>query len=146
MQKPILTRWWTVGVGAAFVFDYYLILFHAAQIVINVYKSDSSPHKIVSSPFSMMKDPANFIDVTLIRGFNKAYIHPHLDWLQSCEDLTGTLGFSSHHIAVRYHLMRFDLSHILTDPAMKLYTQAVESWKCDDQNTQYRLALVTVAV
>jgi len=127
MQKPILTRWWTVGVGAAFVFEYYLIIFHAAQMVINTHKSDSSPYKIASALFSMMKDPANFIDITLIRGFNKAYIHKHLDWLQSCDDLSSNLGFSSHHMAIRYYLMRQDLSRVLASDPMKDYVAAVEA-------------------
>jgi len=126
MQKPILTRWWTVGVGAAFVVDYYLVLFHACQTAINIYKAEVSAYKIASALYSMMKDPENFIDITLIRSFNKDYIHPHLDWLQSCDDLSGTLGFSSHHIAIRHFLMEQDMKNVLRLPSMKQHQQAVD--------------------
>jgi len=91
LTQPILTRWWTVGTGAATVFDYYLVYFCACQIVINIYSSDASPYKIASTLCSMMKDPETFIDATLIRCFNKAYLHPHLKRLQESDDLTGTL-------------------------------------------------------
>ena len=128
MQKPILTRWWTMGVAAAYIFDYYLQLLYAAQIVINTYGSDSSPYKIATTLFSMMKDPENFIDVILIRCLNKAYTHPYLDWLQSCDDLSGSLGFSSHHIAVRHYLKKYDLTNILALDTMKLYSKVVD--KC----------------
>ena len=127
MQKPILTRWWTVGVSAACIFDCYLQMFYAAQIVINVYGSDSSPHKIATALFSMMKDPENFIDVTLIRCFNKAHTHPHLDWLQSCDNLSGKLGFSAHHISVHCYLMKNDLKNVLSLSTMQEHNTAVEN-------------------
>jgi len=128
MTQPILTRWWTVGVAAAVVFQCCLQMFHACQMVVNVYGSDSSPYKIASTLFSMMKDPETFIDLTLIRCFNKVHLHPHLDWLQRSDDLTGTLGFQSHQIAVRYFLMKYDLYNIMdSSTLMKDYIEAVRT-------------------
>ena len=114
MSQPILTRWWTVGSGASYTFDCCLVLFHAAQTVINIYPSGSTPNDIASDLFAMMKDQHNFIDMCLIRTFNKAYINPHLDWFQSSDDLTSALGFQSHQVAVRCHLMDYDLRSMLT--------------------------------
>ena len=131
MTQPMLTRWWTVGAAASFVFDYYLQIFHACQTIINVYGSDSSPYKIASILYAMMKDPETFIDMTLIRGFNKAYLHPHLRWLQESDNLTGTLGFQSNQIAVRYCYVAFDLKHILTSQPMKDYMEATRNCGTD---------------
>jgi len=125
MSQPILTRWWTVGHGASKVFDCYLICFHSCQLIINICGSESSPHKIASTLYSMMKDPETFIDLTLIRCFNKAYLHPHLMWLQESNDLTGALGFQSHQIVIRHHLMKCDLCHIMG--GMPEHTEAVKN-------------------
>ncbi len=35
MQQPILSRWWTVGSAASYVFDYYLVIYHACQTAVN---------------------------------------------------------------------------------------------------------------
>jgi len=96
------------------------------QTVINVCGSDSSPHETASAPFSLVLDPEHFVDVALIRCFNKACIHDHLNWLQSCDDLSGVLGFSSHHIAVRFCLMDRDLCGILAHEVMKNCTKVFD--------------------
>jgi len=127
MQVPILTRWWTVGVASYYAFDYYLQVFYACQMVINLYSSESTPYKIASSLFALMKDQENFVDITLIRCFHKAYVNPHFDWLQSCVDLTGTIGFQAHNIVVRYYLMEKDLQGIYSHPVMKVYREAVSN-------------------
>jgi len=114
MTQPILARWWTVGSAASYVFDYYLQIFHAAQTVINIYPSGSTPHDIASDLFAMMKDQHNFIDMCLVRTFNKAYLNPHLDWLQGSVDLTEAPGFQSHHIAMRHFVMDQDLHSMLS--------------------------------
>jgi len=129
LQAPILTRWWTVGVGSSFLFDYYLVLFHACQTVINIYDSGSKANDIASDLFSMMSNQENFVDITLIRCFHKAYLNRHLDWFQSCKDLTSALGFQSHNIAVRYYLMARDLEHTVTSgTTFKDYHHAVAQW------------------
>jgi len=128
MQAPILTRWWYVGAGSSYAFDYYLVLFYACQTVINMYSSTTTPNMIASSLFSMMKDQETFIDLVLIRCFHKAYVNRHFDWLQSSNDLSGHLGFQAHHIAVRLHLMDCDLRNIMSGHLMEHYTEAVENW------------------
>jgi len=52
-----------------------------------------------------MTDPNNFIDMASTMRFHKICIAVHLDWLQSCTDLSGMEGFQSHNIAVRHCLM-----------------------------------------
>jgi len=81
----------------------------------------------------MMKDPETFIDLTLVRCFNKLHLHPHLHWLQKIDDLTGALGHQSHQIAVWFHLMKFDLCHIMGEQTlMKDCFEAVR--KCGSSN------------
>jgi len=125
MIAPILTRWWTVGSGASYCFGYYLQLFHACQTVINVYPSGSTPNDIASDLFSMLKDQENFIDMCLIRTFNKNCLNVHLDWLQSSKDLTDANGFQSHQIAARYYLMDYDLKNMLSGDRSKDYHTAI---------------------
>jgi len=125
MVAPMLTRWWTVGSGASHVFDYYLQLFHACQTVINIYPSGSTPNDIASDLFAMLKDQDNFIDMCLIRTFNKNCLNTHLDWLQSSKDLTNACGFQSHHMAARCYLMETDLKNMLSGDRSKDYHLAL---------------------
>jgi len=129
LQAPILTRWWTVGVASSYLFDYYLVLFHACQTVINMYPSTNTPYAIASDLFSLMLNQETFLDVALIRGFHKSYLNKHLDWMQSCDDLTSEQGFQSHNIAVRYYQMERDIDSTMWDPAIKEYRSCVERWE-----------------
>jgi len=129
MQQPILTRWWTVGSAASYEFDYYLVIYHACQTIINIYKSDRTPHAIASDLFAMLSDQENFIDMTLIRCYNKACLNPHLDWLQSSKDLTNHEGFQAHHIATRFYIMDKGIRSIMmTGRLMEDYHEAVAKW------------------
>ena len=128
LAAPILTRWWTVGVASSYVFDCYLILFHACQTVVNMYPSTHTPYAIASDLFSMMSNQETFLDIALVRGFHKAYINKHLDWMQSCVDLTSTQGFQSHNIAVRCCLMEKDVTNSYCDPPMNEYRDCVARW------------------
>jgi len=132
MQQPILTRWWTVGVGSSFVFDCCLALFHACQTVVNAHNSDRTPCMIASHLCSMMSDQENFIDVTLIRCFHKACMFPHFDWFQSCTDLSNTVGFQAHNAVGRCYLMNRNMSVIVS--GMPECTVAVNNWVGDGVN------------
>ena len=127
MQQPMLTRWWTVGAGASFVFDYYLAFFHACQTVINVFDSVTAPNGIASDLFSMMANPENFIDLVLIRCFNKAYINHHFDWMQTCKDLAEELGFQAHNTTVRFFIMDRDIRSVMFGVSMDDYHEAIEA-------------------
>jgi len=128
MLAPILTRWWTVGAAISCTFNYYLVLFHACQTVIDVHSSTSAPNIIASKLYAMMKHQETFIDLTLIRCFHKAYVNPHFDWLQSCDDLSGNLGFSAHCIAVRFYVMHMDLRNTCRGRSMEDCHEAVANW------------------
>jgi len=130
MTQPILTRWWTVGSAASYTFDYYLVLYHACQTIVNMYSSDRTPNMIASELFAMMTDQENLIDICLIRTYNKAFLNPHLDWLQSSKDLTGHQAFQAHNVAVRYHIMERELRGIISNGRkVKDYHEAVANWK-----------------
>lgn len=124
MLAPILTRWWTVGAGASFVFDYYLVFFHACQTIINMHDSTSTPNGIASDLFAMMLDPENFFDVVLIRCFNKAYVNQHFDWMQTCKDLTDCLGFQAHNVVVRHFIMDRGIRSVMYGASMEDYHEA----------------------
>ena len=109
IQAPALTRWWTVGVGACYMFKHCLPMLRACQIVINRFKSDSRANKIASGLCSMMINPDNLADLVLIKCFNTTFIRRHLDWMQSAVDLSGVPGFQSHQMAMRFFFMKQDL-------------------------------------
>jgi len=109
IQAPVLTRWWTVGIGADYLFKYYLPVLRACQIVINRYKSDARPNKIASALYSLMTNPNNLADLSLIKCFNEGFVHRHLDWMQSSVDLSGIHGFQAHQMAIRFFYMQSDI-------------------------------------
>jgi len=146
MTAPILTRWWTVGAAAAYVFKYYLHIFHAAQTVINMYPSNSNPYNIASDLFSLMSNQENFVDMTLIRCFHKAYVNKHFGWLQACDDLSGTVGFQSHNIAARYYCMSRDIEHIMSGRSMEDYQEATDKLPDEDGNRQRNFNKLSVFV
>jgi len=80
MQQPTLTRWWTVRSAASYEFDYYLVIYHACQTIINIYKSDRTPHAIASDLFTMLLDQENFIDMTLILVASDLGRRPFWSW------------------------------------------------------------------
>ena len=125
MKQPILTRRWTVGAGASCIFDCHLVIPFACQTVINLCDSTSAPNGIASDLFSMMINPENFIDVTLIRCFNKAHVNKHFDWMQTCKDLTQELGFQAHNIAIRFYLMDKDIRGVMWGRSMEEHHEAV---------------------
>jgi len=109
---PILTRWWMAGEASSFTFDYHLQLCHACQTVINVYPSDFAPNRIASSLCALMFDQENFVDLTLICCFKEGHMNEHLDWLQSCDDMSGAQAFQSHNVAIWCFLMSQDLESL----------------------------------
>jgi len=132
MTAPILTRWWTFGKASSYMFKYYLMLYHACQVIINMYKSSSTPNIIASVLFSLMSDQENFLDLTLIRSFHKRYLNGHVDWFQDCNDLVTSRGFQAHHIAIRYHLMDQDVKTFMWGRSMPDYDEAVALYTKSD--------------
>ena len=138
MTAPILTRWWTVGAATSYMYEYYLQLFYAAQTVINAYKSGAGPHTIASCLFSHVLNQENFIDLTLIRGYHKAMTTPHLDWFQSCQDLTGKMGFQSHNVVTRVYVMQQDIIGLPSHDEFKPYHEAIEQAGHVRGSTEYK--------
>jgi len=83
-------------------------------MVINICPSGSTPNDIASNLFAMMKDQENFVEMCLIRTFNKNCLNSHLDWFQSDKDLTDANGFQAHQMAVWCCLMECDLKDMLS--------------------------------
>ena len=126
MTAPVFTRWWTVRAGCSFIFDCYLVIFHAAQTVINLHASGLMPHSIASDLFSLMLSQDNFVDLCLIQSFHKACLNKHLDWLQSADDLTEMQAFQSHNIVGRCCIVPKDLQHFLSGCSLPDYHKAVK--------------------
>ena len=85
--QPVLTRWWYVGVAAAFLKKYYQIVLRATQICININDSKSRPNKIASGLQSMMKEDIAYSDMLFLAQFHTGFLTEHFDWLQG-EDLS----------------------------------------------------------
>ena len=107
MPAPILTRWWYVGEGCSFVWQYYPAILKATQIIINVYAR--KPNKIASGLQPLLLEQEIFADLCFVKCYHSAYFKRHMKWLQSSEDLSNRPGFQSHQVLPRFFLMRRDL-------------------------------------
>jgi len=79
IQAPVLTRWWTVGVGASYSFKCYLQVLRVCQILINRCKSDSRTNTIASGLYALMTDPNSLADLVSMKCFHCSFIRKHLD-------------------------------------------------------------------
>jgi hypothetical protein len=108
--QPALTRWWHVGVAAAFLKQNYRIVLRATQIhSINSNNADSKPNKIASGLQSLMKQDIAYSDMLFLAQFHEDWLTQHFQWLQAVDDVAKNPGFRSRQILVRYYLMRKDL-------------------------------------
>jgi hypothetical protein len=71
MPQPVLTRWWHVGVAAAFPKQNYRIVLRATQICMNSNSADSKPNKIASGLQSLMKLDIAYSDMLFWLNFMK---------------------------------------------------------------------------
>ena len=121
IPQPVLTRWWYVGVAAAFLKRNYRIVLRATQICINTNNADSKPNKIASGLQSLMKQDIAYSDMLFLAQFHTDWLTEHFEWLQAVDVLSKKPGFRSRQILVRYYLMRKDLAKLQTRIANKSF-------------------------
>jgi hypothetical protein len=115
MPQPVLTRWWCVGVAAAFLKQNYRIVLRATQICINSNNADSKPNKIASAGLqSLMKQDIACSDMLFLAQFHEDWLTQHFQWLQAVDDVAKKPGFRSRQILVRHCLKRKDLEELRT--------------------------------
>jgi len=134
IQAPVLTRWWTVGVGADFLFSYYLQMLRVCQVIINRYKSDSRSNTIASGLYALMTDPNNLADLVLIKCFHYSFIRKHLDWMQATLDLSDTPGFQAHNMPVRFFFMQEDIDSMFNNTYRGFEDYRQVTSKFDDES------------
>jgi hypothetical protein len=109
IPQPVLTRWWYVGIAAAFLKKYFQIVLRATQICININDSKSCPNKIASGLQSMMKEDIAYSDVLFWAQFHTDFLMQRFRWLQEEDKIAKNPGFRCWQILVRSYLMRKDL-------------------------------------
>ena len=113
MQRPVLTRWWTIGEAAKILLEYFEIY---VQIVKDIEVAKGIPQrikKIASGLEELLKVPMIYSDANLIKGFCTYFFDKHLAWMQRGDpELGNTPGFLSRHMAERYYIMQNDLLKI----------------------------------
>jgi hypothetical protein len=114
IPQPVLTRWWYVGVAAAFMKQYYRVVLRATQICINIYNAKAKPNIIASGLQSLMKQDIAYSDTLFLAQFHKDFLTQHFEWLQAVDEVAKKPGFRSRQILVRYYLMRKDLEQLRT--------------------------------
>jgi hypothetical protein len=94
IPQPVLTRWWYVGVAAAFLKHYYRIVLRATQIIINLNDSKSRPNKIASGlQSSIMKEDITYCDMLFLAQFHTGIITQCFKWLQEEDEVPKNPGF-----------------------------------------------------
>jgi hypothetical protein len=96
IRQPVLTRWWYVGVAAAFLKQYYRTVLRATHIIINLNDSKSCPNKIASGLQSIMKKDIAYSDILFLAQFHTGFPTQHFKWLQEEDRLPRTLASIAH--------------------------------------------------
>jgi hypothetical protein len=136
VPAPILTRWWTVCVSAAFVLDNWDILLAICHGVIQKHNTTSALNQIASATQALMKTDVIKCDVELIHTYNSFFFNRNFEWLQrGDEDIGNTAGFMSRHLPVRYFLMHTELSEAYD----------MEGWKRMDSFGAYRSSIAELS-
>ncbi len=100
IPQPVLTRWWYVGVAAAFLKKYFQIVLRATQICININDSKSRPNKIASGLQSMMKEDIAYLDMLFLAQFHTGFLTQYFQWLQEEDKIAKNPGFRCRQILV----------------------------------------------
>jgi hypothetical protein len=128
VPAPVLTRWWTVGVCAAFALEHWDIVLAICHGVIQKYKTSSALNQIASATQALMKTNVIKCDVELIYAYDSFFFNKHFEWLQrGDEDIGSIAGFLSRHLPVRYFVMHSELSDAYD----------MEGWKTMNAFTTY---------
>ena len=136
VPAPILTRWWTVCVSAAFVLENWDILLAICHGVIQKHNTTSALNQIASATQALMKTDVIKCDVQLIHTYNSFFFNRNFEWLQrGDEEIGNTAGFMSRHLPVRYFLMHAELSEAYD----------MEGWKRMDSFGAYRSSIAELS-
>jgi hypothetical protein len=119
--QPILTRWWHVGVPAAFLKTNYRTVLRATQMCVNTNNADSRPNKIASGLQSLMKEDVACSDMLFLAQIHQDWLTKHFEWLQGVDDVAKKPGFRSRQMLVRCHLMQKDLENLKTQIDQKSF-------------------------
>jgi hypothetical protein len=77
IPQPVLTRWWYVGIAAAFLKKYFQIVLGATQIYFNINDSKSRPDKIASGLQSVMKEDIAYPYMLFLAQFHTDFLTQH---------------------------------------------------------------------
>ena len=113
VPKPILTRWWTVGVAAAFLLSHWDVIGAVTHGVIQHTNTTHACNKIASGVQSLMAEKQAKSDILLIAAYHHYFLFTHFNWLQKGDIATGDKpGFNNRNVLVRYYLMYKDLERV----------------------------------
>ena len=125
---PILTRQYTVGLGATGVLKQWDELSVISRKISDSHNADLAPNKCASALTSMLQEPVLEAHTAWIYGYHKSWWDEHFLWLQSIDELTKLAGFRSQHMAERYFVMSQSLDTIS------------ETWSTNEFFVEYKQA------
>ena len=101
IPQPVLTRWWTVGVAAAFLVKNKDTIHAVCNGVINNTKLDNKNNSIASGVWALIKTAQVINDVHIINAYHQYFLGSHFAWLQKGDPYLGNKpGYLNQHIAV----------------------------------------------
>lgn len=109
MQEPVTTRWWYMGLAAAFFLKYWNAFLSFCVSVINNETTEKAANKIASALYSLMNEPELESDLIFIVAYHHYFMTPHFKFLQQAGDRSKKPGYQANNILVRYYLMYQDI-------------------------------------
>ena len=88
MTCPMMTRWYTVGLGAKQVLKEWERLKVMAKKIRQAYSAESAANKCASALTSLLAEPGLKTHVEFICAYDKTWWNRHFLWLQSTDNFT----------------------------------------------------------
>ena len=123
LQKPVLTRWWSVIRCADQVIlsheewkkfrDYVFHVFGSTNK--DVQKKITALGKVARQNVEVGKCEKIMADLYFFAAFGEEYFKKHMDWLHKIDPISKTFGASSHNMPLRSLIMEWELDDLMKD-------------------------------
>lgn len=122
LQRPVLSRWWSVNVCAEQIVSAYDDWITFTEYVYNVYGTqlkgvndggaESKLAKTARSAIEVGKCKKIMADLHFFVGFGREYFKKHMNWLHETNPLSKTFGHSCNEMPLRAAMMKWELDDL----------------------------------
>ena len=129
LQKPVLTRWWSVVRCADQIVSDHENWIKVMNYIHDVYGtslarvhdgSKSALAKVAKSAVEVGKSDKIMADLYFFVAFGVEYFKKHMKWLHDTNPLVKTFGHSSHEMAIRSAMMKWEIDDLIANDSWML--------------------------